>query len=111
MTKNGEILMYSTGTIPKRCDALKGTLAYPQSFKKNGMVKESTFLPDIAVSFYSKSSVITFSYSFYCDMCRFKWDGKFKDADGDLIRKSVIQMACEIFPKDKYLRNLKRKEK
>lgn len=109
--KNGEILMCGTDTLPERCDALKSTLTYPQSFKKNDMVKESTFLPDIAVSFYSKSSVVTFYYSFYCDVCRFKLDGKFKDADGDLIRKSVIQMACEIFPKDKYLRNLKRKER
>lgn len=109
--KNGEMLMCSTDTLQERRDALKSTLAYPQSFRKNDMVKESTFLPDIAVYFYSKSSVVAFSYSFYCDVCRFKRNEKYQDADGELIRKSVIQMACEIFPKDKYLRNLKRKEK
>ena len=109
--KNGEILMCSTDTLQERRDALKSTLTYPQSFRKNDMVKESTFLPDIAVYFYSKSSVVAFSYSFYCDVCRFKRDGKYLDADGESIRKSVIQMACEIFPNDRYLRNLKRKEK
>lgn len=109
--KNGEILMCSTDTLQERRDALKSTLTYPQSFKKNDMMKESTFLPDIAVYFYSKSSVVAFSYSFYCDVCRFKRDGKYQDADGELIRKSVIQMACEIFPDDRFLRNLKRKEK
>ncbi|WP_285822045.1 hypothetical protein [Xylanibacter muris] len=109
--KNWEILICSTDTLEERCNALKSTLTYPQSFVKNNMVKESAFLPDIAVCFYSKSDVVTFSYSFYCDVCRFKRDGKYQDADGELIRKAVIQMACENFPKDRYLRNLKRKEK
>ena len=109
--KNGEILMCNTDTLEERCNALKSTLTYPQSFESNNMVKESTFLPDIAVCFYSKSAVVTFSYSFYCDVCRFKRDGKYQDADGELIRKSIIQMACENFPKDRYLRNLKRKAK
>ena len=109
--KKGEVLICSTDTLEERCNALKSTLTYPKSFVNNGMVKESTFLPDIAVCFYSKSAVVTFSYSFYCDVCRFKRDGKYQDADGELIRKTIIQMACEVFPKDRYLRNLKRREK
>ena len=109
--KNGEVLLCSTDTLEERCNALKSTLTYPKSFVNNGMVKESTFLPDIAVCFYSKSTVVTFSYSFYCDVSRFKLDGKYQDVDGELIRKAIIQMACEVFPKDRYLRNLKRREK
>lgn len=109
--KNGEILICCTDTLEERCNALKSTLTYPPAFVKNDLVKESAFLPDIAVCFYSKSAVVTFSYSFYCNVCRFKRDGKYQDVDGELIRKSVIQMACENFPKDRYLRNLKRKEK
>ena len=109
--KNGEVLLCSTDTLEERCNALKSTLTYPKSFVHNGMVKESTFLPDIAVCFYSKSTVVTFSYSFYCDVSRFKLDGKYQDVDGELIRKAIIQMACEVFPKDRYLRNLKRREK
>ena len=111
LDKNGEVLMCSIDTLEERCNALKSTLTYTKSFVNNGMVKESTFLPDIAVCFYSKSTVVTFSYSFYCDVCRFKSDGKYQDVDGELIRKAIIQMACEVFPKDRYLRNLKRREK
>ena len=111
LDKNGEVLMCSIDTLEERCNALKSTLTYTKSFVNNGMVKESTFLPDIAMCFYSRSTVVTFSYSFYCDVCRFKSDGKYQDVDGELIRKAIIQMACEVFPKDRYLRNLKRKEK
>lgn len=106
-----EILLCETDTLEERCNALKSTLAYPQSFVKGDMVKESIFLPDVAVSFYSKKNVVTFSYSFYCDLCRFEKDGKYQDTDGELIKQSIIQMACEVFPKDKYLRQLKRKNR
>ncbi len=109
--KMGEILLCKTDTLEERCNALRSTLTYPQSFAKNDMTKECTFLPDIAIYFFSEKGTITFSYSFYCDLCRFEKNGKYQDIDGDLIRKSIIQMACEIFPKDRYLRNLKRKEK
>lgn len=106
----GEILLSKTDTLEERRNALKSMLTYPQSFTKANMVKECTFLPDIQVCFFSEKGVAIFSYSFYCDLCRFERDGKYQDTDGELIRKSIIQMACEIFPKDKYLRNLKRKE-
>lgn len=109
--KNGEVLLCGIDTLEERCNALKSTLTYPKSFVDNGMVKESTFFPDLAVCFYSKFAVVMFSYSFYCDVCRFKRDGKYQDVDGELIRKVIIQMACEVFPKDRYLRNLKRREK
>lgn len=107
----GEILNCQTDTVEERCNALKATLTYPQSFVKSDMVKECTFLPDVAVRFYSKNGMVTFSYSFYCDVCRFERDGKYQDADGELIRKTIIQMASEAFPKDRYLRNIKRREK
>lgn len=107
----GEILQCKTDTLEERCNALKSTLAYLQSFAKNDMMKESTFLPDVAICFFSKKGIVTFSYSFYCDICRFEENGKYQDTDGELIRKSIIQMTCENFPKDRYLRNLRRKEK
>lgn len=111
MNNMGEILLSKTDTLEERCNAMKSTLTYPQSFVKSDMVKESVFLPDVAISFYSKKEVVTFSYSFYCDLCRFEKDGKYQDTDGELIRQSIIQMACEVFPKDKYLRQLKRKNR
>lgn len=111
MNDMGEIITCQTDTVVERCNALKATLVYPESFAKNDKVKESTFLPDVAVCFYSKNDVVTLSYSFYCNVCRFERSGKYQDMDGELIRKTIIQMASEVFPKDRYLRNLKRKEK
>lgn len=109
--KMGEILLCKTDTLEERCNALKSTLTYPQSFAKSDIVKESIFLPDVAICFFSEKSLVTFSYSFYCGICRFERDGNYQNTDGELIRKSIIQMACEVFSKDRYLRNLKRKEK
>lgn len=111
MNNMGEILLSKTDTLEERRNALKSTLAYPQSFVKSDMVKESAFLPDVAICFYSKNGVVTFSYSFYCDLCRFEKDGKYQDTDGEQIRQSIVLMACEVFPKDKYLRQLKRKNR
>ena len=107
----GEILLMQTDTVLDRCNALKSTLLYTDSFKKSDMVKESTFLPDIAIRFFSTDSVVTFSYSFYCDLCHFECDGKYQEIDGEMIRKSIITIASEVFPNDRYIRNLKRKEK
>lgn len=106
-----EILLCTTDTLTDRCNALKNALTYPYSFVANEMVKESTFLPDIAIAFYTKDNTTVFSYSFYCDLCRFEKDGKFQEVDGELIRNSIIQIACEVFPHDRYLRQLKRKNK
>lgn len=111
VNKVEEILLCHTDTLKERINALKTTLCYPQSFVKSDMVKDCTFLPDVAVCFFSGKGVVTFSYSFYCDVCRFEKEGKYQDTDGELIRKAIIQMACENFPKDRYLRNLKRKQK
>ena len=107
----GEILLMQTDTVLDRCNALRSTLLYSGSFKKSDLVKESTFLPDIAIRFFSTDSVVTFSYSFYCDLCHFECDGKYQEFDGEMIRKSIIAMASEVFPNDRYIRNLKRKEK
>ena len=107
----GEILLMQTDTVLDRCNALRSTLLYSGSFKKSDLVKESTFLPDIAIRFFSTDSVVTFSYSFYCDLCHFERDGKYQEIDGEMIRKSIITMASEVFPNDRYIRNLKRKEK
>lgn len=107
----GEILLMQTDTVLDRCNALRSTLLYPSSFKKSDIAKESTFLPDIAIRFFSTDSVVTFSYSFYCDLCHFECDGKYQEIDGEMIRKSIITIASEVFPNDRYIRNLKRKEK
>lgn len=107
----GEVLNCVKDTLPERKDACVATLTYSKSFVKSNMVKECTFLPDVAIVFFSKGQKVTFAYSFYCDLCRFIRDEKYQELDGELIRKSVLQMAGEVFAKDRYLRQLKRRER
>lgn len=107
----GEILLVKTDTLYSRCGSIKKLLTEPSSFKSNAMVKESTFLPDVAVCFFSEDGVLIFSYSFYCDLCHFECNGKYQEVDGEIIRKSIINIANEVFPNDRYLRHLRRREK
>lgn len=109
--KIAEILVSKTDTISERMNLLKQTLLSPKSFVHNNMVKECTFLPDIAACIYSNKGNIYFYYSFYCDLCRFYSEGMYQEIDGELIRKNVLSIVCDVFPKDRYLRNLKRREK
>lgn len=106
-----EILCSQTDSVPANVKAIKSILTDTASWTKSPMVKESTFLPDVAIEFISKSSNIVFMYSFYCDLCRFCRGEDFQELDGELIRKAVIQTVAEIFPSDRYIRNLKRREK
>lgn len=107
----GEVLDMVKDTMTERKDACIATLSYGKSFVKSDMVKECTFLPDIAICFYSKGQRVDFAYSFYCDLCRFIRGDKYQELDGELVRKTILQMACEVFPKDRYLRQLKRRER
>lgn len=106
-----ETLACVTDTSNERKDALIATLTYKDSFCKTSMVKECTFMPDVAVEFYTGHMWVAFAYSFYCDICRFSTADKYQDIDGEKIRNSILQMACEVFPKDKYLRLLKRRKR
>lgn len=106
-----EILSFKIDTITERVNSFRHTLLSPQSFIHNNMVKECTFLPDVAACIYSDKGNIYFYYSFYCDLCRFSREEKYQEIDGELIRKNVLGIVCDVFPNDRYLRNLKRREK
>ena len=106
----GEILSCEIDYNPNRIGALKTTLLYPNSFEQKDYVKECTFMPDVAVEFVHQSDTVFVAYSFYCDMVRFIKSDLYKEYDGELIRKSMLVFASEVFPKDKYLRTLKRRE-
>lgn len=106
-----EVLSCRTDTISKRVDLFRNTLLNPKSFVVSNMVKECTFLPDVAACLYSNKGTLYFYYSFYCDLCRLVSGEKYKEIDGELIRKDVLRMVCDIFPTDRYFRNLNRREK
>jgi hypothetical protein len=106
----GEILSFKAEIRPEAIGALKATLTYSGSFEDTDLVKECTFLPDVAIEFVHEADTVIVAYSFYCDICRFYKSGTYRDFDGERIRNAILQLACEVFPSDKYLRNLNRKE-
>lgn len=107
----GEVLDIVKDTVEERKDACIATLSYGKSFVKSDMVKECTFLPDVAIFFYAKGQRVDFAYSFYCDLCRFIRGDMYQELDGELVRSTILQMACEVFPRDRYLRQIKRRER
>lgn len=102
----GECLIQETDTCKERINALKSTLIYSKSFEVKGISKECTFLPDVACVFYSGKQSLIFAYSFYCDVCRFEYADTYKEYDGEHVRDAIMQIALEIFPKDRYLRKI-----
>jgi len=107
----GEVLFRKTDSTKERVDAVISTLTNKKSFPASDHVKESTFMPDLALRFiYDKDTVIV-AYSFYCDLCRFQKGYKYADYDGEKIRKELLRLSLQIFPNDKYLRELNRRER
>ena len=111
LNNNIEILFHKADTITDRINSFKYTLLNPKSFVVRNLVKECTFLPDVAACLYSEKGTLYFYYSFYCDLCRFSSNEKYLEIDGELIRKEILGIVCDIFPNDRYFRNLKRREK
>lgn len=107
----GEILNTKTYKDKKLQSACYDVLANPNSFKISNLVKNCTFMPDIAIVFHGKKENVTVAYSFYCDVCRFAKGEKYDDFDGELIRKDFINLASKGLPKDRYVRYLVKKSK
>ena len=102
----GEILCEQVDTCDERIGSLKAILSYPKSFEKTCLSKDCIFLPDIACVVYANKQLMVFSYSFYCDLCRFEYNSIKKEIDGELLRESILQIVIEIFPKDRYIQRL-----
>lgn len=102
----GECLIEVADTCKERVNAMKSTLSYSKSFEDKDKIKECTFLPDVACVFYCGDVSLTFAYSFYCDVCRFECEDTYKEYDGEQVRDAILQIALEIFPKDRYLRKI-----
>lgn len=107
----GEVLLSKTDSIKERIGAVVSTLTYKESFPLSDHVKESVFMPDLAMRFIYSNDTVVVAYSFYCDLCRFQKGYKYIDYDGENIRKEIVRLSLQIFPNDKYLRGLNRREK
>lgn len=102
----GETLTEERDTCEERINALKSTLTYSKSFENTNLSKDCTFLPDVACVFSVGDERLVFSYSFYCDQCRFEYKELKKEYGGENIRDAIIQIVVENFPKDRYLRKI-----
>jgi len=107
----GEVLLSKTDSVRERIGAVISTLTYKESFPSSDHVKESAFMPDLAMRFIYDSDTVVVAYSFYCDLCRFQKGYKYIDYDGENIRKEILKVTLQIFPNDKYIRGLNRREK
>lgn len=106
----GEILcstIVRDSTINSRISEI---VTSPMSFQQDSLTKESTFMPDFGAMFISPTDTVLVTYSLYCDICRFQCDDKLIDLNGEIIRKDLIATLKDIFPKDKFIRNLARKQ-
>lgn len=89
-------------------EQLRQAIAGEKSFEKFEYVKNCTFLPDVAFLIQDKGRTLHILFSFYCNECEMRMDGKlaFRN-DCSLIQPEIIRIARRIFPKDKYLRTIK----
>ena len=102
----GEILK-QTRLNAEASEAFKQTLLYKKSFVKENFQKDCTFLPDIAMMMYKRrKKVVTFAYSFYCDVCHINHKDKTYVFNGELIRASIQQIVLDTYSQDRYLRRI-----
>lgn len=106
----GEILCTTIVRDSILNDRVSVILTSPASFEVDSITKESTFMPDFGVMFITPSDTVLVSYSLYCDICRFQRNDELIDLNGEIVRKDLIAILKEIFPKDKFVRNLVRKK-
>lgn len=106
----GEILCSTIVTDSIINGSISEVLTSPASFQQDSVTKESTFMPDFGVMFITPSDTVLVSYSLYCDICRFQRHDELIDLNGEIVRKDLIAILKEIFPKDKFVRNLSRKK-
>lgn len=83
------------------------TITGNKSFEKSNVVKNCTFLPDIVFQIQNGNSTLNMLFSFYCSECEMRLGDKqvFRN-DCGLIQSSIIEIARQIYPRDKYLRRI-----
>lgn len=109
MERLGEyvVLQKKEVTDKKQIKAASDLLTGEKSFEKLDFAKNCTFLPDIALQINSGKKTLNILFSFYCSECMMLLDDKqvFRN-DCSLIQTKMINLAKQIYPKDKYLRTI-----
>lgn len=104
----GEILNSEISSNSRLNELTEEILLSPTSFQNDSIVKESVFMPDYGILYMADSDSLLVSYSLYCDLCRFQNKDGYIDYNGENVRDELLIILRELFPKDKFVRNVTR---
>lgn len=103
-TLNGFCILEQSNIKTKLIDSLKNILLDKQNFVYSGIVKNCTFLCDISFRLFSKGEYADVMFALYCDDCVAICGDEHIKADSGNMRKKILEIAKNIYPKDKYIR-------
>lgn len=107
----GEILSTSIVKDVKVVEEVSKLLSDPKSFEIHELVKDCTHMPDAVLIFHSKKGDVRVSYSSYCDIFRFAQGEDYEELEGEHIRLQFLEFLKRVYPKDRYIRTLIKREK
>lgn len=104
----GEILSVASSDA-EQVESVKSIFLKPQSFVDTEVLKNCTFIPDMALTLKtSENEEVRILFSFYCNECLILKGSERFQSDCKLIRQEVLLMAKNLFPNDRYVRFLMR---
>lgn len=107
----GEVLGTTTVKDKKVIGDVGKLLSDPKSFEVHELVKNCVHMPDVVFVFHSKKGDVRVSYSSYCDMFRFAQGADYVELEGEHIRLQFLEILQKVYPKDRYVRTLIKREK
>lgn len=107
----GEVLCTSTVKDKKVVEEASNLLSDPKSFEPQTLLRNCTHMPDAVLVFHSKKGDVKVSFSSYCDMFRFAQGADYEEFEGQHIRLQFFELLQKVYPKDRYIRTLIKREK
>jgi|GEM_PF-6025604 len=105
-TLNGFCILNHSTVDAKHVDLLKKILLDKQNFVHSDILKNCTFLCDMIFRVYAKGEYADVMFAFYCDDCVVVCGDEHVNSDSSNMRKGILEIAKDIFPKDRYIRHL-----
>ena len=93
----------------KTVSLLTNKLLEKDNFPNMTYVQNCTFLPDIAFVLFHKKEKLNVMFSFYCNECQMILNDKLEfQSECSNIQSDIIALARNVYPKDKYLRTIRK---
>ncbi|MBO7598994.1 MAG: hypothetical protein J6T70_18310 [Bacteroidales bacterium] len=103
-TLNGFCILERKCIDTELVDTLQNILLDKRMFVYSGIVKNCTFLCDMAFRLFSKGEYTDVLFAFYCDDCVVIHGNEHIKVDSGNFRKRILEVAKSAFPKDRYIR-------